>query len=408
MAGKNIYNNAVEQIKAAILKSQYTAAKQVNAIQLSLYYGIGQYVSLNSRKGFWGTNAIEFIAEQLKKELPGLRGFSARNIRNMRKFWEEWHDLLSNSADSIMRVQSVGNEADMNLAVATAKLNIGSDCNLAVTTAKSEALVIPQFDDVQQSRFLDVPFTHHIKILEKVKDREARLFYIRWTADNLASVDKLAEVIASDLYGKGKGQLPNNFDNTITDSHLARKAVMMFKDEYLLDFINVEEIGERDKEDIDERIVEKEIVHNVKNFIMTFGKNFTFVGNQYHLEKFGVDQYPDLLFFNRELNCLVCVDLKKGNFKPAYLGQLTTYLRMLDDTVRLPHENPAIGIILCKGFNKEFVEYIIQDYNKPMGVARYSTTADMPEKLKNTLPDMEQLRNLLIQSNVKENHSESD
>lgn len=183
---------------------------------------------------------------------------------------------------------------------------------------------------------------------------------------------------------------------------------MMFKDEYLLDFINVEEIGERDKEDIDERIVEKEIVHNVKNFIMTFGKNFTFVGNQYHLEKFGVDQYPDLLFFNRELNCLVCVDLKKGNFKPAYLGQLTTYLRMLDDTVRLPHENPAIGIILCKGFNKEFVEYIIQDYNKPMGVARYSTTADMPEKLKNTLPDMEQLRNLLIQSNVKENHSESD
>lgn len=118
MAGKNIYNNAVEQIKAAILKSQYTAAKQVNAIQLSLYYGIGQYVSLNSRKGFWGTNAIEFIAEQLKKELPGLRGFSARNIRNMRKFWEEWHDLLSNSADSIMRVQSVGNEADMNLAVA--------------------------------------------------------------------------------------------------------------------------------------------------------------------------------------------------------------------------------------------------------------------------------------------------
>lgn len=364
MAGKNIYNNAVERIKAAILKSQYTAAKQVNAIQLSLYYGIGQYVSLNSRKGFWGTGAIEFIAEQLKKELPGLRGFSARNIRNMRKFWEEWHDLLSNSADLIMRVQSVGNEADMNLAVAT---------------ANSEPLMIPQFDEDSNHVFLMFRSLIILRYWKKVKDREARLFYIRWTADNLASIDKLAEVIASDLYGKEKGQLPNNFDNTIMDSHLARKAVMMFKDEYLLDFINIEEIGERDKEDIDERIVEKEIVHNVKNFIMTFGKNFTFVGNQYHLEKFGVDQYPDLLFFNRELNCLVCVDLKKGNFKPAYLGQLTTYLRMLDDTVRLPHENPAIGIILCKDFNKEFVEYIIQDYNKPMGVARYSTTADMPE-----------------------------
>jgi len=179
---------------------------------------------------------------------------------------------------------------------------------------------------------------------------------------------------------------------------MARRAVEMFKDEYLLDFINVEEIGERDVADVDERVVEQEIIHNVKNFIMTFGKDFTFVGNQYHLEVFGVEQFPDLLFFNRALNCLVCVELKKGEFKPAYLGQLTAYLRILDDTVKKAHENPTIGIILCRDFNKDFVQYVIQDYNKPMGVAKYATLADMPDELKNVLPDMQELRNKLAEN----------
>lgn len=106
---------------------------------------------------------------------------------------------------------------------------------------------------------------------------------------------------------------------------------MMFKDEYALDFINVEEIGERDNEDIDERVVEQHIVQNVKKFIMTFRRDFAFISNQYHLEVYGVEHFPDLLLFNRELNAMVCVELKTGTFKSAYLGQLTTYLRILDD-----------------------------------------------------------------------------
>lgn len=169
----------------------------------------------------------------------------------------------------------------------------------------------------------------------------------------------------------------------------------MFKDEYLLDFINVEELGERDRGEIDERVVEMEIVHNVKKFIMTFGRDFAFVGNQYHLEVFGIDHFPDLIFFNRELNALVVVELKKGTFKPAYLGQLCTYLRLVDDQMRKPHENPTIGIVLCKSADKEYVEYVIQDYDKPMGVATYRASADMPEKLRKALPDIEDLKKLL-------------
>ena len=153
----------------------------------------------------------------------------------------------------------------------------------------------------------------------------------------------------------------------MSNSSLARKAVMMFKDSYFLDFINVEEIGERDKEDVDERVVEQQIVQNIKKFILTFGKDFAFIGNQYHLEVYGVEFFPDLLFFNRELNALVVIESKTGEFKSSYLGQLMTYLRILDDHVKKPHENPSIGIVLCKSSNKEFVEYVIQDYQKPMG-----------------------------------------
>ena len=169
----------------------------------------------------------------------------------------------------------------------------------------------------------------------------------------------------------------------------------MFKDSYLLNFINVEEIGERDKQDVDERVVEQKIVHNIKNFIMTFGRDFSFIGNQYHLEVYGVEFFPDLLFFNRELNALVVIELKTDEFKPSYLGQLTTYLRILDDHVKKPHENPSIGIVLCKSANKEFVEYVIQDYQKPMGVATYKTADDMPENLRRALPDIDALKSIL-------------
>lgn len=166
----------------------------------------------------------------------------------------------------------------------------------------------------------------------------------------------------------------------------------MFKDNYLLDFVNMEELDARDSADIDERVLEQQIIHNIKNFIMTFGKDFTFVGNQYHLEKFGEEQFPDLLFFNRELAALVCVELKMGEFKPAYLGQLSAYLRILDSEVKKPHENPSIGIVLCKNANKPFVEFLIQGYDNPMGVATYKTA----DEIKRLLPSEEQLQKLLV------------
>ena len=163
----------------------------------------------------------------------------------------------------------------------------------------------------------------------------------------------------------------------------------------------LENLGEPE-EDIDERVVEKEIVSNIKDFIIRFGTDFVFMGNQYRIEAAGEEMFIDLLFFNRELNCMVAVDLKSGKFRPSYLGQMTTYLTVLDDTVRKAHENPSIGLILCRDMNKAFVDYVIRDYAKPLGVATYSTTKDMSEKMKNALPDPEELKRLVLAQNAED------
>ena len=147
--------------------------------------------------------------------------------------------------------------------------------------------------------------------------------------------------------------------------------------------------------DVDERVVENAMINNIKNFILTFGNGFAFIRNQYHLQAFGEDQFVDLLFFNRNLNCLVAVELKTGKFKTSYLGQLQGYLSILDGFEKKPHENPSIGLILCKDMNKSFVDYVIQDYSRPMGVATYRTSEGMSEELRQALPDIEELRKIL-------------
>lgn len=379
-----IYNHAAEVIKSAILQGQYEALKGVNRIQLATYYWIGRYVSQNTRKGFWGTGALDRISERIYKLLPGMRGYSAESLKKMRQFYEAWAMFDS---DSVIGIEQ--NPSTDNSVIAITELN-DTDDQIDIF----RELRIPNLAEFPVEDFFKVPFTHHIQIFSGVKDTLARYYYIRKCAEEHLSVSALKKSIKDNDYGKCK-DIPNNFGLTITDGQLARKAVLAFKDSYALHFINTEEIGERDLQDIDERVVEQQIVHNIKKFIMTFGRDFTFVGNQYHLEIYSEEFFPDLLFFNRELNALVVVELKTGKFKTSYLAQLMTYLRILDDKVKKPHENPAIGIVLCKEANRSFVEYVMQDYDKPMGVATYTTTKEMPEMLKDTLPDMDELKKLL-------------
>lgn len=384
------YKPAADTIKTAIMQGQYEAAKGVNRIQLAVYFSIGRYISFNTRKGTWGTGALEAISQILRKELPGLRGYSASSMKNMRKFYENWRMLAPNSPSMSDKSNSASALVELGDNKPTSAL-VGLQ-NSAIDIYQS--IQIPETKDFPVEDFFRVPFTQHLRIIEGVKDTDAQYYYIHRVAEENLTEKAVIQLINTDAYGN-RASIPSNFSLTIPKSELARKAVMMFKDSYLLDFINVEQIGERESIDVDERVVEQQIVQNVKQFIMTFGRDFTFVGNQYHLEVYGIEHFPDLLFFNRELNALVVVELKTGEFKTSYLGQLMGYLSILDAKVRKPHENPAIGIVLCKEANREFVEFVIRDYSKPMGVATYTTTTDIPKELRDTLPDIEELKKLL-------------
>ena len=379
--------SAVRLIKAAILQSQARAIQMVNQEQLSLYYGIGRYVSEHSRKGYWGTGAIGTISKQLKSELPGLKGFSEENIKLMRRFYEAWKDIETNSVVGTTEI------ADFN--------NLKMPANSVVETTDLQKLD-SEGDSIRQLRlisddsfpitaFLNISFTHHVAIFRYAKEYDERKYYIQIAYQNRLKAEDLEQAIKNRVYDH-RNALPNKFFRTIPDRQLALQTIQTFKDSYLLDYINVEDIDESDPINVDERVIESKIVMNIKNFIMTFGKSFTYKGHQVHYDKLGHDHWIDLLFFNRELQALVVVELKKGQFKPSYLGQLAAYLRILDDDERLPGENPSVGIILCKKADKAYVEYVLQDYLKPMGVATYQ---QMQNRLRELLPPEEEMKKLM-------------
>ena len=377
----------VQSIKAAILKSQARAAQMVNHEQLSLYYGIGRYISEHSRDGYWGTGAIARISKQLRSEMPGLKGFSEENIKLMRRFYEAWKDIETNSVDKTTEISTVTTpQLTANSVDASTEIQkIGSEQD---TVRK---LQLTTDDTFPITAFLNISFSHHVAIFRYAETYDERKYYIQLAYNQRLTLDDLEEMIKAHVYDH-RASLPNNFFKTIPDKALAMRTIQMFKDSYLLDYINVEDIDVSDPLDVDESVIESKIVMNIKNFIMTFGKSFTYKGHQVHYDKFGHDHWIDLLFYNRELKSLVVVELKKGQFKPSYLGQLAAYLRILDDEEKLPEENPSVGIILCKKADKAYVEYVLQDYVKPMGVATYQ---QMQDRLKKLLPPEDEMKRLL-------------
>ena len=210
-----LYDAAVKVIKIAILQGQYEAAKDVNRVQLVLYFSIGKYLSKNTRNGVWGEGALVTISEQLRKELPGLRGFSETQMKDMRRFYEAWEILDANSAVMTAELLYADNEID-----------------IFHTMQVSNVTEFPVED------FFKVPFTHHSIILSGTKATLERYYYIHRTAEEHLTARKLRQLIKEDAY-KSQGYMPSNFARTINDPIEARRAVEMFKDEYLLDFINV-------------------------------------------------------------------------------------------------------------------------------------------------------------------------
>lgn len=356
------YIRLITDLKQSIIQSRYVAARLANKEQLLLYFKTGKMLSEKIAAEKWGAKILERIAEDLQKQLPGLRGFSFRNLKNMKQFYSEYQSII------------IGQ-------LATAQLRSVRNSNSKHSILQPVTAELPKVPET----FFNISFTHHMLILNKCKTFEERAFYISQAATQFWSVTTLEHHIESNLF-HNQGKLPNNFDKTLS-ADLKPSALQVFQDEYLFDFIS----SQQD----DERVVEGEIISNIRIAIMALGQGFSFIANQYRLELDGEEFFIDLLFFNRHLRCLVAFELKRGKFKPEYAGQLNFYLNVLDEKVRLTEENSSIGIILCKEKSNTVVEFAVKTIDKAMGVATYRTSKEIPKEMKGILPDPGELAKLL-------------
>jgi len=230
----------------------------------------------------------------------------------------------------------------------------------------------------------EIPWGHNILIFSKCKDKKEQEYYIRNTIEQGWTRDLLTHHIKTNLFERDKKEIKqNNFTQTL-QKELSVLAVDMMKSEYNLEFLDVHKEAK-------ERVVEDAIVENIKRFLLELGYGFSFIDNQYKLTLEDSEYFIDLLFFHRKLNALVAIELKVGKFRPEYAGKMNFYLNLLNDTVKMPHENPAIGIILCTDKKSTEVEYALQNIQQPMGVSTYTVNNQLPKELKGILPEPKEL-----------------
>jgi predicted nuclease of restriction endonuclease-like (RecB) superfamily len=333
MSDGNNYQGLLVEVKERIRSAQYVALKAVNQELIALYWDIGQLIVDRQQAAGWGKSIVEQLAKDIQSEFPGISGFSVRNLWNMRNF-----HLTYNQNEKLQPLVS------------------------------------------------EIGWTHNLVILEKCKDELEREFYIRMTQRFGWTKNVLIHQIDNQTYEKNLLN-QSNFDSTLTPE-IIQQAKLAIKDEYTFDFL---ELGDAHSE----RQLEQAILSRVEPFLQEMGGMFTFVGSQYRLTIAGQEYFLDLLLYHRHLKCLIAVELKVGEFLPEYVGKMQFYLAVLDDTVRLPDENPAIGIILCKTKDRTIVEYALRESNKPIGVTTYQIVSTLPQEFQGQLPNPAQIAKLL-------------
>ncbi|MNK72153.1 hypothetical protein D3C87_916220 [compost metagenome] len=313
----------ISEIKNKVRQVQYEALKVVNVHLINLYWELGKAIS-NKQKEGWGKSIIVTLSNELKKEFPKTSGFSVSNLSYMVQFYNEYH----------------------------------KDTNL-------------------QPLVGEISWTKNLIILSKCKDSQERQFYILSTKKFGWTKDVLTNQIENKTYEK---YLLNqtNFDAVLPEK-IKKQAYLAIKDHYTFDFMEL-------ADEHSEYELEQALIKNIRQFLLEIGSDFTFVGSQYKLQVSEKEYRIDLLLFHRKLQSLVAIDLKIGEFEPEHKGKMEFYLSILNDTVKLPHENPAIGIIICKSKNRTIVEYSLKTATLPIGVATYNTTSTLPEAYKSLLP----------------------
>lgn len=319
------YGILLTELKQRIYAAQYAALRVVNRELIQLYWELGQTIDERQKREGWGKSVVERLSDDLKAEFGEKSGFSTQNLWYMRQFYCEYNALP----------------------------------NL-------------------QPLVGEISWSKHLIILAKCKDALQREFYLRATARFGWTKRVLVHQIENGTYEK---YLLNqtNFDETLPKT-IASQAKLAVKDHYTFDFLDLSDEHE-------ERELEREIIANLRRFLAEMGAHFAFLGSQYRLKVGNKDYYIDLLLYHRGLRSLIAIELKIGEFQPEHKGKMEFYLTALNEQVKLPEENDAIGIIICKSKDKTVVEYALKSSVQAIGVATYSLTSHLPEGYRNLLPD---------------------
>lgn len=323
------YEPLVDDLKHLIQEKQYHVLKMINSETINLYWEIGEEIYRQQQENGWGKSIVQVLSKELQKEFPGAKGYSAANLWRMRNFY--------------------------------------------LTYCESEKLA---------PLVREISWSNNVVIMEKCKDDLQREFYIQMTKRYGWTKRVLTNFVEAQTYEK---YLLNqtNFDVTLPAERRVQ-AKLAVKDEYTFDFAEL-------SPEYSEHELEMQLVNNIRAFLIELGGDFTFIGNQYHMVVGNRDLYIDLLLFHRRLRCLVAIELKIGEFEAEYAGKMQLYLTVLDEQVKLPDENPSIGIIICKSKDKTFVEYALKQTNAPIGVATYQLRNTLPEDMKAMLPEPEEI-----------------
>lgn len=331
------YKTWISTLKNKVRSTQIKATFAVNSILIEFYWELGKMIS--EKQTAYGTAFLEQVSKDLKAEFPDMSGFSVRNLKYTRQFYQFY--TKSN------RQQVV---ADLTIEI--------------------------------EKEFIKIPWGHNILIFTKCESQSKALFYLKETIENNWSRDVLALQIKSDLF-KRQGNAITNFANTLPDpfSDLAQQTL---KDPYVFDFMTM-------SKPFHEKDIEKQLVTQITKFLLELGKGFAFIGQQYHLEIADNDYYIDLLFYHVKLKCYVVIELKNTKFTPEYAGKLNFYLSAVDSLIKESDDNETIGILLCRDKNNIEAEFALRSINKPMGISEFQFTEILPEDLKSSLPTIEEL-----------------
>ncbi len=370
------YRRFIEDLKARVLSARISAARAINRDGILLYWDIGRAIVEKQRVLGWGDAVVEMVSADLRRDFPQMKGFSPRNIWDMRRIYETYAapEFLEQCA------QGIALSAPCQiLRQPVAELVVNRKRPQPV--AKS---VVPSGTEFLRQLVAEIPWGQNLLILNKLTNSAARLWYLQATARFGWSRNVLLNQIKAGAYERAvTDKKTHNFAAALPE-HLAEQADEMLKSSYNLEFLGIRRaVKERELEDL--------LIERLRDFILELGYGFCFVGRQHRLTIGKKEYFIDLLFYHRFLKALVAFELKVGSFEPEFTGKMDFYLNLLNDKERGHGDHPSIGIILCAEKDDVEVEYALKTKRNPIGVAAYQLQSKLPGELKGKLPTAKQL-----------------